>query len=422
MDEDDKTKKSEVVNEDWHFDVVRTYVLGVEILDMRLSDGEFRLLSLLRLRASGGRNNHVSYATLAKDLDTSDKTIGRAMANLQKNGYVVCKSRGLSQSTLKTITSMVERYDGDVLKMSRKDILSSDRDEDLLRRLHCIDNAKDRPSRTDLSTLDSKGKNGVHTGQICPTVPDIFVPPERTNMSVKVNEGKVNEKEVDDTRSARDESKFRKIGISENGEKYDLTTGEVLEALVPPTHDLGEDEIRPETPDPRDADRKFAVDLEVQTRARTDRATQGQRKKVRERQAADAQSGALEERKKRMEQERLERLEARRSGGRFYGWAKQEYERFFPDIIMAPWGNKEFNQLKTLVGFYKDDEGLIRRGWSYCCENWEHLQKKWKIAENAPSIGILLGFRERVFLTIQNQMTDRHIIERTFVKKKPGEW
>ena len=75
--DEDLLVSSEVVNADWQFDVIRTYVLGVEILDTRLSDAEFRLLTLLRLRAGGGRNNHVSCETLAKDLGTSARTIKR---------------------------------------------------------------------------------------------------------------------------------------------------------------------------------------------------------------------------------------------------------------------------------------------------------------------------------------------------------
>ncbi|TFH41202.1 MAG: hypothetical protein E4H01_15310, partial [Lysobacterales bacterium] len=69
MADDDKTNPiSEVVNEDWTFDVVRTYVLGAEAFDLNISATELRLLIMLRLRASGGRNNHVSNETLAKDL------------------------------------------------------------------------------------------------------------------------------------------------------------------------------------------------------------------------------------------------------------------------------------------------------------------------------------------------------------------
>lgn len=57
---------AEVVNADWNFDVLRTYVLGVEILDKRMNDSEFRLLSLLRMRASGRNHNFVSYEKLQR--------------------------------------------------------------------------------------------------------------------------------------------------------------------------------------------------------------------------------------------------------------------------------------------------------------------------------------------------------------------
>src|SRR5262249_37890685 len=116
---------SEVENEDWHLDVVRTYSLGVEILDRRLNDGEYRLLHLLRLRASGGRNNRVTHETLAKDLGVHVKTIASRMASLKEHGYITCQKRGFNAPSLKTITSMVTRYDEDILKLSRKEMLGA---------------------------------------------------------------------------------------------------------------------------------------------------------------------------------------------------------------------------------------------------------------------------------------------------------
>lgn len=417
MADDDTNLISEVVNEDWHFDVVRTYVLGVEILDMRLSDGEYRLLSLLRLRASGGRNNHVSYATLAKDLDTSEKTISRAMANLKKNGYVTCKSRGLSQPTLKTITSMVERYDGDILKMSRKDILSSNRDEDLLRRLHCIDNASDRPSRTDLSGLDSKGEKGVHTGQICPPVPDIFVPPDRTKVSGKVNK-ELDQTELDSAPFGRDATedsgrRFRKIGHTRSGESYDKDTGEVFDPVVLPTHDP--EKLR----DDRDAALAAAEAAAIQAAARASQKALEAMEASQARKAQDERSGLAKARREAREEERLANKTA---GGRFYEWAQVEFDRFFPTLRMTKWLKTEFSQLKTLREACHGDDELVRKSWSFLCENWDELTKKLKIADSAPTIGLLLAIRGRIVPLVQERQTDRQHAERSAAPGKLGEW
>lgn len=406
MDSESPSPVSEVVNEDWQFDVVRTYVLGVEILDMRLSDGEFRLLSLMRLRASGGRNNFVSHATLAKDLNTSEKTISRAMSNLKRNGYITCKSRGFSAPTLKTITSMVERYDDDILKMSRKDILSSGRDDDLLRRLHHLDEAADGPSGTKMSTPDSIEEKGVHTGQKCPLIQDKSVPSEGTKMSTEVNKANVNQGELDSARSARD---------APVNQKEDLRR---TEEVVLPTLISGR-ESRPEKLDDRDADLRRAQESAVQVAARAAMKSQEALEKSAERKTREDKFGTAAERSRLREQARLENKTA---GGKFYDWALEEYVRFFPKIRMGKWMAPQFSQLKQLIAAYDGDEALVRKAWSYSCENWEELTKKLKIADSAPTIGFLLGFRERIFPLIQSQKSDRQAIERQPVKTKIGEW
>jgi biotin operon repressor len=413
---------SEVVNADWQFDVVRTYVLGVEVLDMRMSDGEFRLLSLLRLRASGGRNNFVSYATLAKDLNTSEKTISRAMSNLQKNGYVTCKSRGFSAPKLKTITSMVERYDDDILKMSRKDLLSSARDEGLLRRLHHLDSAPDHPSRTKMSTPDSKGENGVHTGQICPIIPDKNVPSDRTKMSAEVNKANVNEGELDSAPFGRDatsnsERRFRKIGHTKSGDTYDKDTGEVLDPVVLPTHDP--EKFRAGNLADRDAALDMAQASIVQVTARAARKAQEAIELSKARKAQDERSGLAKERKRLREEQRLENKTA---GGKFYDWAQIEYDRFFPTIRMTKWMKTEFSQLKTLREACHEDDALVRKAWSYLCEHWDELTKKLKLTDSAPTIGLLLAIRARIVPIVQERQTDRQYAERQSVHKKLGEW
>lgn len=413
---------SEVVNADWQFDVVRTYVLAAELLDQRLSDGEKILLFMLRLRASGGGNNFVSHATLAKDLGVHEKTIATRMANLKKNGYITCRSRGFSAPTLKTITSMVERYDDDILKMSRKDLLSSGRDEALLRRLHVVDNAPNDPFGAKTLPYDSKGENAVHRERKHSPIGSENAPSEGVKTLPEVNKANVNKDELDSAPFGRDATedsgrRFRKIGHTRSGESYDKDTGEVIDPVVLPTHNP--EKLRAGNHDDRDAALAAAEEVAIQAAARASQKALEAMEASQARKAQDERSGLA---KARREAREAERLANKTAGGKFYDWARVEYDRFFPDARMPKWLKTEFSQLKTLRETYHGDDELVRKAWSYLCENWDELTKKLKLADSVPSIGLLLAIRQRVFPLVQERQTDRQYAERQSVNKKLGEW
>lgn len=398
--------KSEVVNADWEFDVVRTYVLGVEILDQRLSDGEYRLLHLLRLRASGGRNNHVSYESLAKDLRVHVKTVATRMANLKTNGYVLCQKRGLNAPTLKTIVSMVDRYDEDILTMSRKDMFGKDRTDDVLQRLHCIDNAgqdlkgvKTLPPANTGDFDSRRERKRSHVGSE-------NAPSEGVQTLPEVNQDQVNRFEGDASSCARG---FSEDPVPDSGEQERSRTTVVTE-----TSDL-----TPELPRDDRPDIGALQDLVAGVGASALGKGRAALAKTRAKKAKEDADGTTEA---KQEARKLSRLEHQTISYKFMRWSFEEYARFFPTVQMGKWMKQEFGQFKQLMEAYADNEPLLRKGWTYIVENWDELSKKLKIAASAPTIGVLLGYRQQIFPLVQSRETDRQHAERQPLSTKIGEW
>lgn len=402
MTNDDRELESEVVNKDWQLDVVRTYSLGVEILDRRLKDGEYRLLHLLRLRASGGRNNKVTYNTLAKDLGIHSKTIAERMASLKKHGYITCEKTGYSSPTLKTITSMVERYDHDILNMSRKDMLGNGRTDELLRRLHCVDNAPEDPLGVKTLPMESSSIGSENA----PSLGVETLPIKGVKTLPQVNK-QVNASEKDVTRFARDSPK-NDLRIPEE-DSDELTT------VVPDRSD-------PEEETPRDDDRQAKSQaLADKTMADTTAKSTVARKKRNEKRVREDADGTTEAREVLKKMTQHERMTV---GSRFYHWAKSEYELFFPEanLRFPEWEPKEFAFLKRLMEIYHQDEKVIRSAWSFMCENWDTVRKKLKIADVTPTIGLFYFLRGRIFPLAQERKTNRQVAEQKTVSDKQGEW
>jgi hypothetical protein len=395
---------SEVVNADWTQDVVRTYVLGVEILDQRITDGEYRLLHLLRLRASGGRNNIVSYETLAKDLNIHAKTVATRMANLKANGYVTCQKRGLSAPTLKTITSMVERYDQDVLMMSRKDMFGKERSDELMERLHCIDNgpdgplgAKTLPMETTAETPARRERKRSHVGSENAPSEGVQTLPQVYQVSKSI--------EIDASSCARGLSEDP---IPDSGKEERSRT-----TVVPDRSEVPEE--------PRD-DRpniEALQDLVAGVAASALGKGKALVRKTRDKKAREDADGTTDA---KQEAKKMSRLEHQTISYKFMRWSFEEYARFFPTVQMGKWMKQEFGQFKQLMEAYSDNEPLLRKGWTYLCEGWDDVSKKLKIAASAPTIGVLLGYRQQIFPLVQSRETDRQHAERQPLSTKIGEW
>jgi biotin operon repressor len=383
---------SEVVNADWQFDVVRTYVLGVEILDARLTDAEFRLLALLRLRASGGRNNFVSHETLAKDLNSSESSIKRAMNGLKKKGYVTCQSRGFAKAPKKTITSMVERYAPDILTMSRKQILGNERTDDILRRLHGTDKAPDNPSGSNLTPHGIIEESGSHTGQICTPMEVKNDPPEGSKMTSEINQDKLIQVQDDSTRSARGlpTTSADLVTRSEKIQEEDQTT------VVLPT------QIKPRENSDDDDRLEQAKKLTSGAWANAVERERAQRKKRIERQEKRDLSGETDARREqKAELKRIAQEEPPTTPHRFLEWARREYDIFFPDVVLGKWQPKDYDLVKGLLDAYNNDYALLQRAWTYVVEKWGELSKKIK-RDGAPTFDILSVYRNSIFPVAQS--------------------
>lgn len=384
---------SEVVNADWQFDVVRTYVLGVEILDARLSDSEFRLLALLRLRASGGRNNFVSHETLATDLNASESSIKRAMNGLKKKGYVTYQSRGFAKSPKKTITSMVERYAPDILSMSRKQILGSERTADLLRRLHCIDKATDNPLGSNLTPNEIVEESGSHTGQICTPIQVKNDPSEGSKMTSEINQVNLNQVQDDSIRFAHGlptESSGLGSG-SEKNQDEDQTT-----VVLPTQNSSGENSAD-------DDDRlEQGKRLAASTRQNTVDRSRAQAKKRADRRQRREESGEADRvREHKAELRRIANEEPPRTAHKYLEWARKEYDIFFPDVVLGAWQEKDYGLVKNLAESYNNDWALLQRAWTYVVEKWGELSKKIK-RTGAPTFDILSVYRNSIFPVVQS--------------------
>ena len=383
---------SEVVNADWQFDVVRTYVLGVEILDARLTDAEFRLLALLRLRASGGRNNFVSHETLAKDLNSSESSIKRAMNGLKKKGYVTCQSRGFAKAPKKTITSMVERYAPDILTMSRKQILGNERTDDILRRLHGTDKAPDNPSGSNLTPHGIIEESGSHTGQICTPMEVKNDPIEGSKMTSEINQDKLIQVQDDSTRSARGlpTTSADLVTRSEKIQEEDQTT------VVLPT------QIKPRENSDDDDRLEQAKKLTSGAWANAVERERVQRKKRIERQEKRDLSGETDARREqKAELKRIAQEEPPATPHRFLEWARREYDIFFPDVVLGKWQPKDYDLVKGLLDAYNNDYALLQRAWTYVVEKWGELSKKIK-RDGAPTFDILSVYRNSIFPVAQS--------------------
>jgi hypothetical protein len=337
------------------------------------------------------------------------------MANLKVNGYVTCQKRGLSAPTLKTITSMVDRYDHDVLKMSRKDMLGKERSAELMERLHCVDNGSDGPLGVKTLPMETTAETPARRERKRSHVGSENAPSKGVQTLPQVNQ----DKEIPE-RDGFGVAKTFSPSVPDSGEEERSRTTVVTE-----TSDLTPELPRDDRPDI--AALKSMADGVASTALGKGKAlvrrTRGRK--------AQAEAPVGSEVKEHMDDLTLEevvkgknlsRLERQTIQYKFMRWAIVEYDRFFHEVQMANWQKQEFAQFEQLMEAYSDNEPLIRKAWTYLIENWEDLSKKLKIRESAPTIGLLLGYRQKLFAIVQEREKDRTIAERTPLVTKIGEW
>lgn len=387
-------------------------VFGPELTDDRLTSDEKVLLWYLRFRSNSNfgpgeddGETFMSWKRIAVELGKGESTIRKMSARLKELNLIKCETRGFGRSQDKIIARPSSIYSPDVFSEKFHGLVKGKLDDAKINVLRSIDNVKQDPSCSDQSGMvDNEKDDPIRSDQSAHTALPVALRPlgsERSYVDLEYTDL--------GNKTALASLVHAKV---ENPDQ----TGEERRDVVLPT--LSSGGTRPAV-DPRDADLRRAQDSVVQVAARAARKSQEALEKSAAKKAQAEKTGAAAQLRRDREQARIENQTV---GGRFYEWAQEEYERFFPKIRMGKWMASEFSQLKALLGAYDNDEVLVRKGWSYCCENWEELTKKLKIADSAPTIGFLLALRSRVFPLVQSQKTDRQAIERQPVKTKIGEW
>lgn len=412
-----------------------------ELYDSRLTAEEKILLLMIRYRSGRNGYTYISWETLCEDSGEKRSTLMRRIKRLRELGFLQTESRGFSKTSDKLITDPSEIYPDDIIdnhligKFFRS---SRTKDQiDVLRSVNIpapqIDDDEEpispKNETSDGAIIDDS--SGIHQSHsrdhhkshsrdaMSPTGETDGVP----NLGLKLDKEKLDKGELDTVRFAhgasppvtKSERIFRNIGHTKSGETYDRETGEVLTTVV--VHKS--DQVEEGTRDERDAALDNAMRIAGNAASRAaEKARQATQKRL-EKQERDEASGAAEERRQLKAMTKQERMTV---GSRFYEWCKNEYDLFFPEVKMATWAVMEFSQLKKLLEFYGGDESLVRRGWSFLCENWDDVTKKLKIADSAPTIGLLLAFRNRIFPLVQSRKTDRQLAERASLSGEIGEW
>jgi hypothetical protein len=435
----DTNPLSEVVNADWQFEVGRTYVLGPELFDQKLTGNELRLLLILRYRASGGRNNFVKIATLAEDMKVHEQTVKKWMGKLKKLKYVTCEGRGFGRPKLKTITSMVERYDKDVLLAPKKELLGSGRSEETLARLHNLDKAVEDP----LVAVGLPVKDGVNldSGNKTHESPyDYFVGSPTATSEVapellqEVDEVKVDQNELDSLKAgkqptAESPSSPVQIGFTK-GEAYDLSTGEVLKEEKPKAfvsdvrENKGETAGTPDSGSYDDADGatrlNAAAAIVATAGASADRKSREVLAKRRAKKDAEEASGEAEVRRRiRREMKAATKKQTQTVKSQIEEHMRNTYRDWFPDAKMGRFTGKEYGQLNSLIEIYDGDVEFIKKAWTFLCEGWDELKVKMKIDSPVPTVSLFVGFRESIFSQIQETTTSRQESEK---KKLSGQF
>jgi hypothetical protein len=428
---------SEVVNADWQFEVGRTYVLGPELFDQKLTGNELRLLLVLRYRASGGRNNFVKLATLAQDLKVHEQTVKKWMGKLKKLKYVTCEGRGYGRPKLKTITSMVERYDKDVLLAPKKELLGSGRTEETLARLHNLDKAIDDPlvavglpmGEGDIDNAKDHQKSSYGYLESSPTA-TLEVAQE---VLQEVDEVKVDQNELDSLKAgeqptADHQSPPSGIGFSE-GSPYDLSTGEILKEEKPKAFVSDVRENKGKTAgdesgsyDDADGDtrRNAATAVIAAAGASADRKSREVLAKRRAKKDAQEASGEAEMRRRvKREMKAATKKQTQTVKSQIEEHVRNTYRDWFPDAKMGRFTGKEYGQLNSLIEIYEGDVEFIKKAWTFLCEEWDEMKRKLKIDSPVPTISLFIGFRESIFAMVQKGSTTRQEVEN---KKLSGQF
>lgn len=412
-------------------------VHGPELADGRLTDGEKILLFWLRLRSRStkGKNTWVSWEAIAQDLGISESAVKRRAKKLRDLGWIKCESRGYSRSKKKLLARASSMYDDGLWSWDfwnwcvhgrtqeqidelRSIQVKNDPNEDSSNLDGDLDSAKEDPLRSDLTH---------HSGRLRPIISVKNDPSEEEKKNKEKSE--VDSLKVGNQPLAESQDPPMGIGFSK-GEAYDLSTGEVIKKVEEPkalVSDLrktkGETAATPESGSFDDADgatrRAEANALIARKGAEADRKSREVLGKRRAKKAAQEASGEAEMlRRVRREEKAATKKQRQTVKGLIEEHIRDTYRNWFPDAKLGRFAGKEYGQLNSLIEIYEGDAEFIKKAWTFLCEEWDELRIKLKIDSPVPTIGIFLGFRERIFSQVQEQATKRQEQEKKGLGKQ----
>ena len=418
----EKNPISEVHNADWLLDIERTYVIAAELSDKRITGNELRLLLMLRYRASGGDNNYVSHAVLAQDLGMHEKSVARSMSKLKKLGYVACRGRGYGKSNIKTIASVVERYDRDILVGRKKELFGANRSDELISKLQNRERAEQdksndsNSSNSTVTTVIDNGDIGSEVTVLLPAKVTAGLLIEVTGSLPKIDK-QLDESELDSPRSARrrtqpeaESCENRRLGF-EKGTAFDLDTGEVMETKAIATglkKSKGENLAAEHHSVISEADGDERADAAMVIAAAAGASAHAKaRERIAKTEARKDAKEASGEAEREREWKRATKQQRMTVKAELEEFMIDTFRNWFPDAIMGKFGGPEYGKLNHLLRIYDDDAVFIRKAWKSLCEDWEEIQKRLKIKDSVPTVGIFLGFRESIFAIGPEQKSTR---------------
>jgi biotin operon repressor len=403
-------------------------VHGPELADGRLSDGEKILLFWLRLRSRStkGKNTWVSWQTIAEDLGINESTVKRRARKLRKLGWIRCEARGYAKSKTKLLRRASSMYDDGLWSWDFWEKCVHDRTDEQINELRSIGGKNDpNEDQGDIDNADQAHIDNADQAHIDNTIrvkndPSIRVkndPSLGSEMTQRNKSKESNKSEEDSPRSARRRTQppaesypNRTVGF-EKGTPYDGVTGEVLEpkALASDLKKTKGETLADEDPSViSEADGDDRLDAAVLIAAQAGSSAYDKAKgAIAKTEAKKAAKEASGEAQKEREWKRATKAQTMTIKAQLEEFMTDTFKDWFPDAIMGKFGGPEYGKLNHLLRIYDNDVVFIRKAWKSLCSNWEEIQKRLKIKDSVPTVGIFLGMRESIFAIVQETKTTR---------------
>lgn len=344
-----------------------------QIVDSRLTDGEYRLLDLIVARCTHRGSNFASLKTYSDDLGIDESTVKRRLSALKDKGYLRCERRGLGQTWVKVIVAPSKNYDPEVFT-SPFSLMRSDRSVQDIARLRSLDN--DRGGK---SEPNEGGKNEPSQGS------DLS-PRTAQKRALLSRSREVDQDEVDQALSAR--SAGEKDRGSDPGP--DRTSTKAVASVE-----------NQKKPDPEEADAARAAAARATLAAAQDRAAQVHAtERQRRQQRLERREHATESARVR-KAERFSTSEGKANARHAELWFKQGIaDNFGSDILISAWDVKELTLAKKLIVEFGAD--LVKTAIKNLCTDWEVIYRsKFKNTTGLPTIAWLYSMRNMVFSDLQ---------------------